>query len=195
MPNKPSPQDMRELWQKQQVETMNIPIEEIQRKAAAFQKRITRRNLREYVACVFVLLAFTWFFAITPKPVPRIAFGLIIAAAIFVAWQLLTRGTAQTVPADLGGADCLQFHRRELERQRNLLRNIWRWYLGPFIPGMALITALSIVSTPKGKLWFPIVFAGCEVMFFWWTGQINKRAARRLDRQIAEIDAMTAPDQ
>ena len=190
MPNEPSRDDLQQLWQQQEVEAMHIPVEEIRRKAMAFQRKIQRRNLREYAACAVVIVWFTFLFATSAKIVPRISFALIIGAAIYVAWHLLTAGAANPVPGDLGRVSCLVFHRRELERQRDLLRSVWRWYLGPLIPGMALLIASSIISSPPQRRWFSITYAGCAAVFFWWVGRLNKRAAQRLDRQINDLSAM-----
>ncbi|MBV8550323.1 MAG: hypothetical protein JOY54_03405 [Acidobacteriaceae bacterium] len=190
MPNEPSRDNMQQLWQDQEVEAMRIPIEEIRRRATAFQGKIQRRNLREYLACVVVIVGFTYLFTTIPEAGPRISFGLIIAGTIYVAWHLLTQGAASSVPADMGRVSCLEFHKRELERQRNLLGSVWRWYLGPLIPGIAAMIIGSIISSPPERRWFQYAFAAFAAALFWGIGDINKRAARRLDRQIEEIRSL-----
>ena len=169
---------------------MHIQVEEVRNKALGFQKAITRRNLREFIASVFVIVVFTYQFAMVHDVVARIAFGMIIAATVYVMWQLLTRGAAAVAPADMGRVSCLAFYRLELERQRDLLRNVWRWYFGPFIPGVALITVQSVISGPAKKAWFAVLFGVFAALLFWWIGERNRRGAARLDRQIQEIRKM-----
>lgn len=166
---------------------MKISIEELRAKASKFQTRIRWRNLREQAACGLVIVLFASRFFKTPQMVPRISFGLIIAGAMYVAWYLHAWGSAQPLPSDLGRDSCMEFHRRELERQRDLLRDIWKWYIGPFIPGFALFAGWLIVNVPAERRWRPAAFAvGCAA-FFWGIGWLNRRAARCLDRQIGEL--------
>ena len=49
MPNELNPNDPRNLWQSQEGEDVTITLEEIRLRAARFERRIRRRNLREYV--------------------------------------------------------------------------------------------------------------------------------------------------
>ncbi len=180
--------DPRNLWQKQEVEEVKISVDELRAKAAKFQSRIHWRNLREQAAC---LLAIVWFGAMSVKTsqiVPRIAFALIVAGAIYVAWHIQKWGAPGVLPADLGRANCAGFYRDELERQRSLLRSIWKWYLGPLIPGMGLLVIYGIWVAPSSKRWFPIVYAVAAAVAFWLIGRLNQRAARRLEGQIAELD-------
>jgi hypothetical protein len=80
------------------------------------------------------------------------------------------------------------FYRDELERQRNLLRRIWRWYLGPMVPGMSLLVLYGIWVAPSDRRWFRIAYAVAAAGFFWLVGWFNQRAARRLEGQIEELD-------
>lgn len=179
--------ELRNLWQNQEVEEMKMSIEELRAKAAKFQKRIQLRNVREYVACAFVIPSFGWAFIHIPQLVPRISFGLIIAGAVYVVWYLHTRGAVASLPSDMGRENCVTFHRRELERQRDLLRNIWKWYLGPLIPGLALYVIWSIIIAPPARRRFLEAYAVFCVALFWGIGWLNRRGARRLDRQIDEL--------
>ncbi|HZL57648.1 MAG TPA: hypothetical protein VFC21_11225 [Bryobacteraceae bacterium] len=179
--------DLRNLWQNQEVEEMNISVEALRAKAARFQARIRRRNLREQAACAFVIVGFGWMCFTTPAAVPRIAFGLIILAAIYVAYCLRARGSAKPLPSDLGRDNCLAFHRRELARQRDLLRGIWKWYLGPLLPGIVLLVIYGIAVAPE-KWWRPMPFAVVAVFAFWLIARLNKQGAQQLDRQIEEVD-------
>jgi hypothetical protein len=181
--------DLRNLWQKQEAEEVKmISVDELRVKAAKFQSRIRWRNLREQAACLFVVAAFGAMSWKTPQTVPRIGFALIIAGAIYVAWHIQKWGSAKVLPADLGRANCVGFYRDELERQRNLLRSIWKWYLGPLIPGMSLLVIYGIWVAPPDRRWFPISYAVAAAALFWLVGWLNQRAARRLEGQITELD-------
>jgi hypothetical protein len=167
---------------------VKIPVEELRLKAAKFQRRIRWRNLREQAACLFVIAIFGAQSLMMPQTVPRIAFALMIAGAVYIAWHIQKWGSPRVIPADLGRANCLEFYRDELERQRALGRSIWKWYLGPLIPGMSLLAVYGICVAPSGLRWFPIAYAVLAAACFWIVGWLNQSAARRLEGQIAELD-------
>ncbi len=173
---------------------MKISTTELRAKASKFQNRIRRRNLREQMACLFVIVCFGWLLIKAPATLPRIGFGLIVAGAIYVAWHLRAKGTPNALPANIGNANCLDFYRRELEKQRDLLQDIWKWYLGPLIPGMAILVIGGILNAPPERRWFSSAYAVFCVVAFWGIGQFNFRAARRLIRQIEYIKLYTAQD-
>src|ERR1035438_10522091 len=64
MPNEFPPDDIRNVWQNQPVENAPMPLEEIQRRARRFEKRIDRRNLREYAGAALGIAAYTFYFFI-----------------------------------------------------------------------------------------------------------------------------------
>ncbi|MCW5979944.1 MAG: hypothetical protein KIT09_17820 [Bryobacteraceae bacterium] len=180
--------DVRNLWQKQEVEEVKFPVDVLRVKAGKFERRIRWRNLREQAACLLVITAFgAMSFKIT-QTVPRISFALIIAGAIYVAWHIQKWGSPRALAADLGRANCVGFYRDELERQRNLLRSIWKWYLGPLVPGLSLLVLYGIWVAAPERRWFPVAYAVAAAAFFWLIGWLNQRAARQLDGQIAELD-------
>jgi hypothetical protein len=88
------------------------------------------------------------------------------------------------LPADLAFTASLGFHRRELVRQRDLLRSVWSWYLGPLIPGL-VVFSVGIMPHRVGAMVFCVSFFLVVFGLIVW---VNHRAAVRLDRQIAELD-------
>ena len=130
---------MKELWQRQKTEGVRMTVEQVQASAGKFQRRIQRRNAREYVAAVAVVLIFAFEFWRAGEVLARIGFALVIAGTVYLAWHLHSRGSWEPLPKDAGLSSVIDFQRRELVRQRDLLRGVWRWYLGPLIPGMAVL--------------------------------------------------------
>ena len=184
MPNEPLPDDIRHVWQNQPVENTPMPLEEIRRKARQFEKRISRRNLREYIAGAAGIVIFTVYLFIFPNPVARAGSALIIAGGLGVLFQLYKRATPDTLPEDLGLTASLEFHRRELVRQRDLLRSVWLWYIGPFVPGIVVFGIGVKPHRGTASWWNAVPFLCISGVILW----LNYRAARGLDRQIAEIE-------
>lgn len=166
---------------------MKLSLEELRSKSSTFKNRIRRRNLREFLASIIVVLVFGWFLWSTPAILERIADALLIAGSAFYAWRLWKRGMPKSLPSDLGRTDSLQFYRGELQRQRDLLRTAWLWAIGPLIPGLALLFAYEIAAAPPAKRLslIAIVAAAAAVLVF--IGWLNWRAAGRFDRRIAEL--------
>ena len=159
------------------VEHTQMTLTEIREKARKFRRKILFRNLREYAA-IAVVVAFFGFSMGKSPPFMRAGAWLCIAGVLYVAYQLHRRGSAKTMAADLAPASCLDFHRRELERQRDLLLGIWFWYLGPMIPGLALIVVGAGMANP-GHLKHARVFLGlystAVALFFFQIGRASCR--------------------
>jgi len=198
MPGDSDANDPRNLWQSQKQEEgekMTITIDEIRRRAGRLERRIRWRNLREYGAGVVVVAAFTaqlwrlhhlsqlhgW------RMVPPL---LLIAGTIYVMFQLHRRGAARSLPSDAGLSASLDFHLRELERQRDALLTVWLWYLLPFVPGF--VATIVVAGIDRGINAFLIVFSIVLVLLFVGVWRLNEWAARKLDDKIRELREMEA---
>jgi hypothetical protein len=189
MPND-LPEDLRHIWQNQPVEDPPMDLEKIRRKARQFEKRIRNRNRREYIAAIVMLVVFSCYIVIFSDLLIRVGSGLIIAGTVYMVYQLYKRSSPETLPADFGLTASLAFYRSELARQRESLRSIWSWYLAPFVPGL-LIFNIGLMRKQGPGLVLAIALALNAVVVggvfggIWW---LNRRAAERLSRQIAELD-------
>jgi hypothetical protein len=180
--------DPRNLWQTQEVEEMKFSLEELRAKAAKFQNRIRRRNIREYLAALVVVVLFADFLWKTPDTIQRIGFALVIVGALYYIWHLWKWGAAKFLPADLGRADCLRFYRGELERQRDLLRGVWKWAILPIAPGLTIGLVYGIVTASPLARWRSVLGAAIAAAIIVVIAWLNQRAARSLDTRIAELN-------
>jgi hypothetical protein len=169
-----------------------MSIAEVQARASAFQTKISRRNLREYAAAAIVVLFFGYRFAYTADPFIRGGMALIIAGTCYVVWQLHIRGAAREIPKEAGLSSFIDFQRQQLIRQRDMLTNLWSWYLGPLLPGMVVLM-VAVGHATAGRVphaWLlTVIYLGIVTAVFGAIDRLNKRAARRLQRQIDELDA------
>ena len=181
---------MKELWQHQPVEGIPMSLEKIRKRAGKFEKKIRWRNFSEYAcgAIAAVLLASS--FVKSHDVLFRIAFAVLIAGLVYMAYQLRRRASARSMPTDLGAVNSLQFHRAELERQREFISHIWKWYLGPIVPGLLIFTLASALAEPSphslGKLALVDAVMASAMILVW---RLNVRAARCLQRSIDELYA------
>ncbi len=194
MGNESSPNRLKELWQSQKTEGVPMSVEQIRMSAGKFQRKVGRRNVREYVAALVVTVFFAYDFVRADDLLVRIGFALVIAGTAFVVWQLHAQGSARKLPEDAVLTSFIDFQRRELIRQRDLLRSVWRWYLGPLIPGLVVLIA-SFGRANPGHLKHPglmvAIYAIAVGAVFVGIAKLNGRAARRLQRQIDRLDELS----
>jgi hypothetical protein len=181
---------VQKIWQDQPVEGIKMSAEEIRKRAGKFERKIRWRNRRESVGCLLVSGLFAYFLFDTHELLFRISYGLFIAAMIWIAIQLYRKGSIKSLPADLEASSSLQFFRRELERQRDAVRNVWPWYLAPLVPGYVMLTIAYVVSFPRPVRLIGVgAFDLFMVLLFIGIWKMNLRAARCLQRSIDELNA------
>lgn len=173
---------LKMLWQAQEEEAPPMAIEEIRRRSDRLGSLISRRNWTEYVAGFVVMLAFGGFALIAPNAVLKLGAVLTVLGTALVLWLMWRRGSAGKTPADAAAADLLDFHRRELARQRDLLAWAWLWYLGPLVPGMVLFFWGSAIGRPvTPALWASMALG---IVMFVAIAVANLWAARRIQKEI-----------
>ena len=185
---------VKQAWQASVEIAGAPPLEEVRAGADRFYRTVRRRNLVEYVACVIVVTIFTYYAFTMPHPLQRIGAVLIVLATFYVAWQLHRRASVEA-PEKAGAVPIYAFLRGQLVRQRDALRGILWWYILPFVPGFALMTAGNWLDpatvSPGGpglREWLSLAAMLAILAVIWWLNQVG---ARRLQRHIDEIDALT----
>jgi hypothetical protein len=186
MPNEPN--DPRSLWQNQEVEKVTITIDEVRRRSECFERRVYWRNVREYVAGA---AGIAWLLTIVWLEHGRLLLPslILVAGTVYVMVQLHRR-SARTLPSNAGLRSALEFHRMELERQRDALRSVWRWYLLPFVPG--LLAVLVGAGLDRGFSPRLLIIAVALALMLIGVWRLNQWGARKLERRIEKIRAMEA---
>jgi len=184
---------LKSVWQNQKSEGIPMSVDELRLKAGKLQRKIHGRNAREYVAALVVVVFFGYQLSLATDALTRAGFILMIAAVLYLVWHLHRKGSSQRLPEQMGLVSGLEYFRRELERQRDLVRSVWRWYLGPLVPGLILLQVASVHAHPGhlGRIALPLAITNClaaAVFFLVW--KLNQRAAGKLQRQIDELDAL-----
>ncbi|MCB9676233.1 MAG: hypothetical protein H6737_14015 [Alphaproteobacteria bacterium] len=168
---------LRDAWADQTVDGRRFSEDELRARGQAFERTIRRRNLRELVAAAFVVATFGYAAVVRDLPFARVGSVLCVLGALRVAWVIWTRASP---PRPDGSVDGRTWLVSELTRQRDLLRDVWRWYLGPLVPGLVVLP----LDREASDLWwlygiFAVVFAGVHAL--------NRMAARAIDREIGEV--------
>ena len=180
-----------QLWQCQPVQGLTMSAAELRKRTTKFERTIRWRNSREYLGALVAAVAFGSFLIETHDLLFRIAFGVCLAGLAYVVLQLHRKGAAKTSPQTMGALPWLQFYRSELERQRDLVANVWPWYLAPLVPGLAVYTVAYARALPyPANLIAPALLDAFVAAVFFLIWKLNLRAARSLQRTIDELNAL-----
>jgi len=195
MSDRPTPPlDVKALWKSQPREIAPVALATIRRDAKQLQRRRLRVLIRETLAAIVAIVIYGLYVRFLPGLLLKIGSGLAILYLIASIWFIFVLFRPRRVPND--AAACLDFHRRELERQRDITRDKWRWALLPLIPIFAvMIVGRWIGPTPPWRvLWLDhaiiiassIVLVETLILVWLW----NRHRADRWQDQIDELDAL-----
>lgn len=184
---------IRDLWAADTVHQPPLSTEELHRRSARLDARVRRRDRIEYVAGGFVILVFAAIAVLVPLWPLRLAFAAVMIGTAMVMRNLARRSPPPS-PAALG-RDSLGYYRARLTQQSAALHSVWRWYLGPLIPGMLMIYATIGWLSAERIGWLTALAhiapqLAVPVGAFLFIGWLNARTARALDREIAALDAV-----
>ncbi len=190
MPDQPSPPKPQELWQSQTEEETNLTLVDIHNKAEQFQTNIRRRNLREAISIIASTVIYCGFLWFLPGALTKLGAALTLAGMYFSFYQLYRDGSAREVPADAPAGDCVEFHRRELRRQRDLLRRVGPWQIGPILPGVVVFFAGVWQANVRDSedAWIMGLSGALSLGVLGFVYWLNVRAANKLDEQLRALD-------
>jgi hypothetical protein len=142
--------------------------------------------LREYLAAVVVVFGYGWMLWRGPSAAARTGAGLIIAATLFVCYRLYVHGSVASLRTDLGMECSLDFYRAQLERQRDLLRSVWLWYLLPFAPGFMVLLVARALAQPDHA--WRVAASGVGVLILGvGVHALNRWGAARIQRRLDSL--------
>jgi len=154
--------------------------------ARHFQRGIWWRNTRESLACAVVLALNAHGLWQAETTLDRVGKLLLMAGVAFIMCFLHLRAASRAVPVDADVRTIWQFHRRELARQRDILRAIVWWYLMPFVPGMVVLAfGNRVTSAPAAIVGMLVVFG---VFALIW--RLNLWGARWLDGELQKVEGL-----
>jgi len=174
------------LWQSQPPSGHAMSIEEVREKARRLERRVARRNRREYVAAVVVVFCYGSILWLVPFATARVGAGLIIAATIFICYRLHVHGSAASLRTDWGMKSSLDFYRAQLERQRDLLHGVWRWCLLPFVPGLVVLL-IAYAHAQPARVSFGVAYGVLALSLGVGLHALNRHVAARIQRELDRL--------
>ncbi len=180
-----------EIWQSQALDAPRITPDYLRVRAHDSERAARRRNLREYISNAFGIAAMV-FVLMTVKVAAwtQVGIALMIVSIGLYTWRWSRLASPATTPEDLGAMDMLRFHRRELERQREVWRRKWRWSLPLLVPSMVLM----IIGKHVGQMsmgWATLIFQLLPVLVCCAIAiGVCEFRASRLRREIETLDLL-----
>jgi hypothetical protein len=183
--------DPKDLWLSQPTEGPTMTLRLIQQRSRALRTR-TRKKLLGTLAGplatgVFYAFGMKEFAALRPVIQPLFAFAF--AWSLAGLYFLNRRMWSAPIQPDAGLIPSLQFCRSEIERQRDLLRRVLLWSLGPILLAIgAFVLALAMVGTrergiiPNGLPFLILIVAWIIAYFI-----IRFREQQALQRELDEL--------
>jgi hypothetical protein len=190
MPDDPSGNDPRTIWQNQPAEPSAMTLETIRRKARELHAR-TRRELLGNIAAPLAVVVFAGLgAAIFDDPPQRTVFALALAWALAGQYFLHRGMWSATLPGDAALTTGLEFYRREIERRRYLFRRVLQWSFGPMVLaiGALLLPIVTGGTAERGAYRNMIPFL--TLLALWLVGffVVRMRQQRELQREIEELN-------
>jgi hypothetical protein len=173
--------------------TTNARSDSLAAQHGRFDACLERRNRAEFIAggiaIVFLVVSGAIGFWGSTDLADRIAaLGLILVAVGlgFTLWRLNRHVALQrrATPDKSPKAALVE----RLQRERDLLRSVWAWYVGPIVPGFLLAWGGMVAG---GSLGTAIVGIAISVAAIAWIVRANSRAAAEFDDQLHELEPAT----
>ncbi len=190
MPNNPSPQDPKQIWQTQSTEQSLMTLESIRLKAIQLKSQ-TRRQLfsSTAIACFVLVLSCIAIWRVQDT-------GLRLIFAIAIIWALagqylLHRHMWPTIrPGDAANRTGLQFYRRAIEDRRYLSLRIVQWSVGPLVLCIVgILLSVGMIAAGSGTpVTRTLPFATLFLIWVIAVSVLNSKTQRELKQELEALD-------
>ena len=193
--------DLKTVWKTQPMEENGmITLSDIRTRADRFQAHVRMRNVVFYAYALANIAASFWLISTGRWSEFLYPMLLMVAAHLFVLWQVIRRIGARPLPGELGGRPALDYYRSELKRQADGLSGAWLWYIAPFMPPFVWELAIWLqriqaraVETSGTADYRLFLFSIIGAVFFWTAVWLAfSRASIKLQLQIERLDRVIA---
>lgn len=133
---------LKGLWldanQQQKIEiNMNQLTEGIHLRISVLEAQIKKRNTREIIVCILMILLFGWFLLIQPQILRKVGAAIIISNCVVIIFRLVYAGKTNS-PEHFASelSNYLRASLQQVRKQIALLSTVLWWYLLPFFIGV-----------------------------------------------------------
>ena len=191
--------DIKDIWKNQPIEEIVVmSTSDLASNATRLHTRISRRNLYLYLYSAINLLIYIWAFSTGRLSNYLYSSMLMMAAHLFVSWQVWKRFTPRRAPLQNSGQNLLQFQRQELERQHGSVAKAWLWYILPFWPPFLWqltnwFQRIDMTRPESRPMLFALQMCLLGGIFFWsFVWMLFSRHATRLELELERLKHVRA---
>jgi CubicO group peptidase (beta-lactamase class C family) len=183
---------LKQLWQGQPIPAPSpLSGEEqsraLQGKMKRFNRDIFRRDIRENVAGVVVVLVFAYYLRVEPSLLARVGSVITILSAIFACWYpAWSKRRVPRTGADASVIESLQEERQKVEVQIRLLRSVLWWYILPISLGANLF-CFGSHQTLSFKISFLIGSLLLDAFLYWLNQSAVQKHLVPMKRELEAI--------
>jgi hypothetical protein len=187
--SQPPDDHLKALWQSQETETPTMTAMAMRALARNYGDNIRGRMWIGLAVGAFELVVFGFWALRAQNEVLRAGWLIILAGIGWVAWRILSKRPGRLPPPEASAQALIDFHRAELEHQRTN----FRWLMvtaAPMFVGMAVALVGMRKARPNMTLANIAPILVLIVIWFVLAFALNRRQAKRLAEQIAEMDRL-----
>ena len=184
-------EDPKRLWQAQPKEGPEMGLEQVRARLRAYKARVLRSRV---VIVVVALAAIGVMAAVATQPLqPGAMVGdALLLGGIVGVMVLGWRRLSPKPPGDDDAAACVAFLRARLLERRRWAHRGWAGLLALLLPGIAV--RYATLAQEAGALWLSRMALLVGLFLLWLVVMLltQRRAARLVDREVAELDRLGA---
>jgi hypothetical protein len=179
--------DLKKLWQQQSLREPAPSgaqlISAMQNKTSLLRRCLDARDLRELLACAFVIIVFgCFYFTVYREPLSRVGVWIIMGGMVFIAWKIVhTRRSTPPAPPGATVVESLRAELNSVRTQSRLLGSVLWWYILPSFIGVTVAT-WGLRIDPYSKIFCTVIFIAVNA----WIYRLNQRA---VSKQLLPVEA------
>lgn len=186
MPDDFSNESPKKIWQDQPKEALPMTLEMIRQRASEARSK-THRELYGSIATVLIVIGISVF------GIQHASHAAVRVAFVFaIVWALAGQGLlhwgmwSASQPADATLKTGLEFYRRELQRQQDVIGRILRWSFGPVILSIGILILVLVEMATGRSLPIRSVAPFASLIVIWLIAFFVRRSRgqRKLQREI-----------
>jgi len=183
-------EDVLDIWQSQSTEGFRMSTEDIRRRIEQMDKKLRRKRFAFYTVCGFLIAFFLAWEAISTNPLQRVGAMLTMLGVGYLAYQVHQNRVRKAPPAENGRVASIEFHRTELERQRDFHRGTRLWSrMLIFVPGPMVFFAGFLMAHPEVATTIRLEAISFVLMAI-AAVPLNRWMASKYQRQLDELDRL-----
>ena len=160
----------------------------MQRKTTLLRRCLDARDLRELLACAFVIIVFGYFsFTVYRGPISRVGVVVIIGSTIFIACKIVhIRRTNPPAPPGATIVESLRAELNSVRAQSRALGSVLWWYLLPLTIGL-LIATWGLPIHFLAKVPATLVFFAVDAFVYWLNQRARSKQLLPLETQLESL--------